>query len=88
MPNTAEVMAPISLRNQGNVINAQITPNRLNTVWASADLLAEVFPTAAAMFAVMVVPMFSPSTIAQAMSNLIQPMFNMMSVKAIVADDD
>ena len=53
-----------------------------------AALLAWVFPTAAAMFAVIVVPMFSPSTMAQAMLNGIQPMLSMMRVIAIVADED
>ena len=42
----------------------------------------------AAILAVMVVPIFSPSTIAQAMSNLIHPIFNIMRVNAIVALDD
>ena len=83
-----EVMNPVSLRNSGNDISAQITPNRLKTVWARAALLADVFPTAAAMFAVMVVPIFSPNTIAQAMSNLIQPMLSMIKVRAIVALED
>ena len=53
-----------------------------------AARLACVFPTDAAMLAVMVVPIFSPKTIAQAMLNGIQPMLSMMSVIAIVADDD
>ena len=86
--NIADVMNPVSLRNSGNAIKAQITPNRLNTVWASAALLAEVFATAAAMLAVIVVPIFSPSTIAHAMSNLIHPMLSIMRVRAMVALDD
>ena len=81
-------MKPTSLRKYGKTVSAQITPNMLNTVWARAALLAEVFPTEAAMLAVMVVPMFSPRTIAHAMSNLIHPIFSMMSVSAIVALDD
>ena len=40
------------------------------------------------MFAVIVVPIFSPRTIAQAMSNGMNPMLNMMRVMAIVADED
>ena len=51
------------------IARAQMTPKRLNTVWASAALLALTLPTAAAILAVMVVPMFSPNTIAAAISN-------------------
>ena len=50
--------------------------------------MACVLPTEAAMLAVMVVPIFSPSTMAQAMGNGIQPMLSMMSVMAIVADEE
>ena len=42
----------------------------------------------AAILAVIVVPMFSPNTIAQAMLKGIQPMLSMISVIAIVAEDD
>ena len=87
-PKRCSVMKPINLRKNGKHIRAHITPKTLKTVCANADLLAEVLPTAAAILAVMVVPIFSPRTIAHAMSNLIHPIFNMMSVNAIVADDD
>ena len=40
------------------------------------------------MFAVIVVPMFSPSTIAHAIWKGMNPMLSMMSVMAIVAEDD
>ena len=43
---------------------------------------------AAAILAVIVVPIFSPSTIAHAILNGIQPMLSIMRVMAIVADDD
>jgi hypothetical protein len=53
-----------------------------------AALFAWVFPIDAAMLAVIVVPMFSPNTIAQAMLNGIHPMLSMIKVMAMVADDD
>ena len=53
-----------------------------------AARFACVFPKDAAMLAVIVVPIFSPSTIAQAISKGIHPMLSMMRVIAIVADDD
>ena len=87
-PNMPAVMKPTSFRKYGKSISAHITPNTLNTVWASAARFAEGFPTAAAMLAVIVVPMFSPSTIAHAMSNLIHPKFSIMIVRAIVALED
>ncbi|MPN60212.1 hypothetical protein SDC9_207937 [bioreactor metagenome] len=54
-------------------IRTHITPVTLNTVWANAALFADVLATVAAMFAVIVVPIFSPSTIAAAISNGSQP---------------
>ena len=69
-------------------MRAQITPKRLNIVCERAVLFAIVLPTDAAMLAVIVVPMFSPSTMAQAMLKGIHPMLSMMRVIAIVADED
>lgn len=66
----------------------QITPNRLKTVCAKAALLAETLAGRAAMLAVMVVPMFSPKTIAAASSKGIHPLAHMIRVIAIVALDD
>ena len=65
-----------------------MTPKTLNTVCALAALFADTFATAAAIFAVIVVPIFSPSTIAVAMSKGIHPAFTITSVKAIVALED
>ena len=79
---------PTRARNGLKNINAQITPNTLKIVCDIAALFACVFPTDAAMLAVIVVPMFSPNTIAHAMLNGMNPILNMMSVMAIVADDD
>ena len=78
---------PTSLRNGLNMISIQITPNTLNSVCARAARFAEVFPTAAAIFAVMVVPMFSPRTIAQASSKSISPEVVRSMVMAMVALD-
>jgi hypothetical protein len=47
-----------------------------------------VLPIDAAIFAVIVVPIFSPNTIAHAMLNGIHPMLSMIRVMAMVADDD
>ena len=82
------MILPTSPRNGPKKINAQITPKTLNMVCDMAALLAWVFPTEAAMLAVMVVPIFSPNTIAHAMLNGIQPMLSMIRVIAIVADED
>ena len=79
---------PTNAVNGLNRINAQITPNTLKIVCDIAARLACVLPTAAAIFAVMVVPIFSPNTIAHAMWKGIQPMLSMMSVIAIVAEED
>ena len=87
-PNIDSVMNPTNLKNGLNNIKAQMTPKRLKIVCDIAARFACVFPTEAAMFAVIVVPMFSPKTIAHAMLNGIHPMLNMMSVMAIVADED
>ena len=56
--------------------------------WAKAARRAETLPERAARLAVMVVPMFSPSTIAAAISKGIQPWVHMMRVMATVALDD
>ena len=60
----------------------------MNTRCDNAARLAEMFAGMAAMLAVMVVPMFSPSTIAAPSSNGIQPLAHITSVMAIVALDD
>ena len=79
---------PTSPRNGLNRINAHITPNTLNIVCDKAARFADGLPTDAAILAVMVVPMFSPRTIAQAIGKGIHPMLSMMSVIAMVADED
>ena len=84
----SSMIFPTRLRNGLKRINAQITPNTLNMVWDSAARLAEGLPTDAAIFAVIVVPMFSPRTIAHAIGNGIHPMLSMIRVIAIVADED
>ena len=78
---------PTSFKNGLNMISIQITPNTLNKVWASAARFAAVFPTDAAMLAVIVVPMFSPSTIAHASSKSMRPDVARSIVMAIVALD-
>ena len=78
-------MTPTRFRNGLNTMSTQITPNTLNTVWARAALFADVLPTAAAMFAVIVVPMFSPRTIAHASWKSISPEVVRSMVMAIVA---
>ena len=70
------------------MMSTQITPQMLNIVCDKAARRAFVLAVRPAMLAVMVVPMFSPNTIAAPISNEIQPWLSMMSVIAIVADDD
>ena len=82
------MMIPTKPKNGLKKINAQITPNTLKIVCDMAARLAEVLPTEAAILAVMVVPMFSPNTMAQAMLNGIYPMLSIIKVMAIVADED
>ena len=67
------------------MINTQITPNTLKTKCANAARLACVLAVNAARLAVIVVPIFSPSTRAAPSSRLIQPLAHMISVIAIVA---
>ena len=86
-PNSS-MIKPTSDKNGLKSANAQITPHTLNIVCDIAARLACVLPTDAAILAVIVVPIFSPSTIAHAMWKGIQPILSMMSVIAIVADDD
>ena len=84
----SSIILPTKAVNGLNNINAQITPKRLKMVCDIAARLACVLPTDAAIFAVMVVPIFSPNTIAHAMWKGIHPMLSIMRVMAMVADDD
>ena len=84
----SSIIIPTSPKKGLNRMSAHITPKRLNMVCDMAARFAWVLPTEAAILAVMVVPMFSPNTIAQAILNGIQPMLSIMSVMAIVADED
>ena len=68
--------------------SAHITPKRLKNECANAARFALTLATAAAMLAVIVVPMFSPNTMAAAISNGIQPMLIIIRVSAMVALDD
>ena len=70
------------------MVRTHRTPKTLKTVWANAARLAFVFPTAAAILAVMVVPIFSPKTMAAAISNFNHPMSRNTRVSATVALDD
>ena len=65
--------------------STQMTPKTLKARWANAARRACVFPVSAARLAVIVVPMFSPSTRAAPSSKLIQPLAHIISVMAIVA---
>lgn len=84
----ADTTPPMSLRKGRNRIVAQITPKRLNTICALAVLFADMFATDAAILEVMVVPMFSPSTIAAAIENGMKPLATSTIVMAIVAAED
>ena len=68
--------------------STQATPKRLKMVWEMAVRLAWTLPTEAAMFAAMVVPMFSPRIIAAASLNGITPVVTRIMMMAIVAADD
>ena len=65
-----------------------MTPIRLKNKCAIAVRLAEVLATNDTRFAVIVVPMFCPSTIAAAISNEIHPLKHITGVNAMVALDD
>ena len=78
-------MTQISFTIGPKTARTQITPMMLKIVCARAALLAEVFATAAAMFAVIVVQMFSPSTIATASLKSMRPDAARSIVMAIVA---
>ena len=81
------MMMQISFTIGANTQSTQITPTILKIVCARAALFAEVFATAAAMFAVIVVPMFSPRTIATASLKSMRPEAARSIVIAIVALD-
>ena len=75
----------MSLTIGGKKARTHITPTILNIVCARAALFADVLATAAAIFAVIVVPMFSPSTMATASLKSIRPDAARSIVMAIVA---
>ena len=56
--------------------------------WMRATRLAVRLPTTAAKFAVSVVPMFSPRTMANALSNPIKPDTIAAKVNAVAAEED
>ena len=60
----------------------------MNTVWASAALRAWTPAPLAAIFAPIVVPMFSPRTIAAAIGNGSQPRYASTIVSTTVTLDD
>ena len=66
-------------------MSTQITPNTLNTRWASAALRAWVLAPMAAKLAVSVVPMFSPMTRAIPWKIVIAPVVQRTMVIAIRA---
>ena len=82
------IKAASPFRNNGNINNIHETPIILNIEWIRADRLAWTFAIKEANSAVIVVPIFSPKTIAQATSKGIVPAATMASVNAIAADDD
>ena len=84
----SSIKYPTNARNGLKSNSAHRTPKRLNIVCDIAARFACVFPTDAAILAVIVVPIFSPNTIAHAISNGIHPMLSMISVIAIVAEED
>ena len=83
-----EIMNPMKFRNSGNMASTHNTPKTLKTVWAMAARLAVVFPTDAAIFAAIVVPMFSPRIIAAASLNGITPVVIRSMIIAMVAAED
>ena len=84
----AMIIFETTFKNGWNRIRHHRTPNTLNTECPIAALLAETFATEAAMLAVIVVPMFSPRTIAAPISNGIQPLLHITRVRAMVALED
>ena len=85
MPIQFSTIHVTALVNGVNKQRTQITPNTLNTKWARAARRDWVLPVMAARLAVIVVPMFSPSTSAAPSSKLIQPLAHMIRVIAMVA---
>ena len=81
-------MCPRNPRNGLKRMKTQVTPKRLKRRWARAVLFALTLATEAAMFEVIVVPMFSPSTIAAAMVKGMYPWATRTMVIAIVAAED
>jgi len=82
---TSSIIQSTIERKGSNILNTHITPNTLNKRCAIAALRACVLAVSAARLAVMVVPMFSPSTSAAPSSKLIHPLAHIINVMAIVA---
>ena len=87
--------APIALviqafisANHVNTTTHQMVPSALKSKWPMAVRLAATLPLIEASNGVMVVPMFEPSTKAQAKSKVIQPLVHIISTIAKVAADD
>ena len=69
-------------------MSAQVTPMTLMMKWAKAARRAEVLAVKATMLAVMVVPMFSPSTSMMPWSIWSTPVEQRVIVMAMMAADD
>ena len=88
IPFVANINLLIKNKNGLKSIKIQQTPIRLKTRCALAARFAVAFAMRAAMFAVIVVPMFSPKTKAAATSKPIKPCEHITSVTAIIAEED
>ena len=83
----ANTLVSVSAMNGINQI-IQHAPMALIKKWIRATRLAVLLPTTAAKLAVSVVPMFSPSTMASALSSPISPETIAAKVNAVAAEDD
>src|SRR5688572_2730600 len=72
----------------GSTGSIQTTPMILNNTCTRAAFLDSELPTHEAISVVMVVPMFSPRTMAAAISNGSKPFRHIVNVSAIAALDD
>ena len=86
IPNVV-VMQPTRPISGLNAISASTAPKTLKNVCTNAALFACIFASVAAMFAEIVVPMFSPSTIAAASSKLIHPQLSITIVSVTAPVD-
>lgn len=88
IPPNEVFMKIIPFKKNGNIGVIHRTPNTLNSKWTRAALFAVTLATRAAVFAAIVVPMFTPSSIVAAISKESHPLILSTSISAKMAFEE